>query len=60
MSFFFFVAAYDLLKFEGIATDQSVYGILISGAARERQFSYLIQLVKVCLNYPAQLAVFDV
>ena len=56
---FFFVSAYDLLKFEGIATDQSVYGILISGAARERQFSYLIQLVKVCLiNSPAHLAVF--
>lgn len=37
-----------------------MYGILISGAAKDRQFSYLIQLIKVCLNCLAQLVVFSV
>ena len=39
-----------LLQSERIKADQSVYGTLITSAAKQKQFGYLTQLLKVCLN----------
>ncbi|KAL9957362.1 hypothetical protein ACROYT_G038992 [Oculina patagonica] len=48
------ISLLDEMKSEGITADQSVYGVLITGAAKRRQFSYIIQLVKRMTNDDVQ------
>ena len=43
----YYLCVHVLLQSEGITPAQSVYGTLIAGAVKQRQFSSLIQLVKV-------------
>ena len=50
MLFDLYICFCPSLQSKGITPAQSVYGTLIAGAAKRKQFTYLTQLVKVCIN----------